>query len=81
MLINEMEDVRERPVAGRTYGRIVDFSFGGRTENGRGTVLYLVSGAESRCTPHHYSSLTRLKGSWGQVWPDNDPKLKLKFIF
>ncbi len=38
-------------------------------------VLELVSGADFRCVLHHLSSLTRLKGSWGQVWPENNPKL------
>ncbi len=62
------------PLLGRTYGRILDFSFGGRTENGHGMVLELVSGSDFRCVLHHLASLTRLKGSWGQVWPANGPK-------
>ncbi len=66
---------------GRTYGRILDFSFGGRTENGHETVLELVSGADFRCVLHHVSSLFGLLGSWGQVWPENGPKPKLKSIF
>jgi hypothetical protein len=60
---------------GRTYGRSLDFSFGGRTENGHEMVLELVSGADTRCVLHHFSSLTCLKGSWGQVC---GPKQKLK---
>ena len=33
---------------GRTYGGILDFSFGGRTENGHDMALELVSGADFR---------------------------------
>ena len=44
-------------------------------------VLELVSGADFRCVLHHFSSLTCLKGSWGQVWPESGPKPKLKFRF
>ena len=56
----------------------LDFSFGGRTQNRYEMALELVSGADFRCVLHHLSSLTRLKGSWGQVWSENDPKPKLK---
>ena len=66
---------------GRTYGRILDFSFGGRTENDHEMVLELVSGADFRFVLHHLSSLTCFKGSWGQVWPENGPKPKLKSRF
>ncbi len=68
-------------VLGRTYGGILDFSFGGRTENRYEMTLELVSGADFTCVLHHLSSLTRLEGSLGQVWPENGPKPKLKFIF
>ncbi len=61
---------------GRTYGRILDFSFVGRTANCYETALRLVSGTDFRSLLHHSSSLTRLKGSWGQVWPENGPKTK-----
>ncbi len=64
---------------GRTYGMISDFSFGGRTENGHEMVFELVFGVDVRCLLHHFSSLTCLKGSWGQVWPGHGPKPKLKF--
>ena len=37
-------------------------------------VLELVSGADCRCLLHHFSSLARLKGSWGQAWPESGPK-------
>ncbi len=30
----------------------------------------LVSWVDFRCVLDHFSSLTRLKGSWGQVWPE-----------
>ncbi len=43
--------------------------------------LQLVYGANFRCVLYHFSSLTRLKGSWGKLWPKTDPKqqqLKLK---
>ncbi len=43
-----------------------------------------ISWADFRCVLHQFSSLTRSKGSWGQVWPEsgrNRPKLQsiLKF--
>ncbi len=69
---------KRKPSLGRTYGRISDFSFGGRTDNGHEMVSALVSGADFRCVLHQFSSLTWLKGSWGQVWPENGPKPKLK---
>ena len=36
--------------------------------------LELVYGANFRRVLHHFSSLTRLKGSWGQLWPKTGPK-------
>jgi hypothetical protein len=36
-----------------------------------------------KCVLHSFSSLTRLKGSWGQLWPKTDPeqqKTKTKMI-
>jgi hypothetical protein len=59
---------------GRTYGRILDLSFGGRTENGPEIIFECVSGADVGFVLHHSSCLTRLKGSWGQVWPESGPK-------
>jgi hypothetical protein len=53
----------------------------GAADKGHEMVLELVSGAVSICVLHHFSSLTRLKGSWGQVCPENVPKPKLKSIF
>ncbi len=41
----------------------------------------MVSGVDFRCVTHHFSSLTRLKGSWGQVRPENGPKPKHKLRF
>jgi hypothetical protein len=68
--------------SGRTYGRILYLSLGDRTENGHETAIYLVSGADFRGVLHHLLSLTRLKGSWGQVWAENGPKpIKLKSRF
>ncbi len=66
---------------GWTYWRILDFSFGGRTENRYDLALEMVSGANFRCVLHHISSLTRLEGSWDQVWPESGPKPKIKYIF
>ncbi len=35
----------------------------------------LVYGANVRCVLHHFSSLARSKGSWGQLWrPKTGPK-------
>ncbi len=68
-------------VLGRTYGRILDLSFGGRTENGHKVVFEFVSGADFTCLLHHVPSLTRLKGSRGQVWSKSGRKLKLKLRF
>jgi hypothetical protein len=34
----------------------------------------LVYGADFKCVLHHFSSLTRLTGSWGQVWPESGRK-------
>ncbi len=65
----------------RTYGRILDFSFGGRTENRYEMALEMVSGAAFRGVLHHLLNLTRLKAYWGQVWPENSPKPKLKSRF
>ncbi len=56
-------------------------SFGGRTANGHEMVLELVSGADFRCVLHLLLSLTCLKRSWGQVWPETGPKPKLKYRF
>ncbi len=64
--------VKAKATLGRTSGRILDFSFGARTENGHEMGLRLVSGADSSCVLHHFSILTCLKGSWGQVWPETD---------
>ncbi len=61
-------------ILGRTYGGILDFSFGARTENGHEMVLDLASGADFGYVLNHFSSLTCLKGSWGQVWPEHGPK-------
>jgi hypothetical protein len=63
---------------GRTYGSILGFSFGGRTENRFEMALGLVSGADFRHILQPFSSLTRLPGSWGQVWPESGPKPKLR---
>jgi hypothetical protein len=41
-------------------------------------VLELASGVDLRCLLHYFSSLTCLKGSWGQVRPENGPKPKRK---
>ena len=35
--------------------------------------LELVYGANFMCVLHHFSSLTCLKGFWGQLWPKTDP--------
>ncbi len=43
--------------------------------------LELVPGANFRHVPHHFSSLIRWNGSWGQAWPGNDRKTKLKSYF
>ncbi len=61
-------------VLGRTYGKILDLCLGGRTENGHEMVLELVPGADFRCVLHNLSSLTCLKGSWGQVWRKSGPE-------
>ncbi len=55
-------------VKGRTYGKILDFSFGHEI------VLELVSGSDFMCFLRNLSSLTRFKRSWAQVWPENGPK-------
>jgi hypothetical protein len=65
----------------RTYWSILDFGFGGRTEHGYEMALDLLSEADSGCVLHHFSSLARLKGSWGQVWSENGPTPKLKSGF
>ncbi len=65
----------------RAYGRILDFNFRGRTENSHEMVLELLTRADFKCELHHVSSLTRLKVSWGQVWPENSPKSKVKCGF
>jgi hypothetical protein len=36
--------------------------------------LELVYGANLGCVLDHFSSLTRLKGSWDQLEPNTDPK-------
>ncbi len=39
--------------------------------------LYLVYGANARFALHHFSNLTRLNGSWGQLWwPKFGPQQK-----
>ncbi len=78
-----MLDLSRAPntILGRKYGRVLDFSFGGRTENGHEMVLEMVSGVDFETVLHHLSSLTWLRGSWGQVWQENGPKPKLKFIY
>ncbi len=43
-------------------------------ENCHEIALELVSWANLRCVLHLFSSLTCLKGSWGQLWPTNDSK-------
>ncbi len=35
--------------------------------------LEFVYGVHFRCDLHHYSSLSRFKGSWGQLWPKTGP--------
>ncbi len=66
---------------GGTQDRISDFSFGGRTDNCHEMVLDLVFGVDFKCVLHHFSSLTSLKASWGQVAPESGPKPKVKFRF
>ncbi len=39
---------------GGIYGRILDFSLGGRREKGHEMVFELVSGADFRCVLHHF---------------------------
>ncbi len=68
-------------ILGMTYGRILDFGFGGRSDNRYEMALELVLGADFRGVLHHDSSLNRFEGSWGQVGPENGPKPKLKFRF
>ncbi len=63
-----------KPLLGRTYGRILDLSFGCRTENRYEMAFKLVSGADFRCILHPFSSLNR-------SWQENGPKPKLKFRF
>ncbi len=53
-------------ILGRAYGRISDFSFDGRTENGHEVAFELVSWADFKCLLHHFSSLAQLKRSWGR---------------
>jgi hypothetical protein len=48
------EVIRDKNYLGRTYGRILDFSFGGRAENRYEMALELVSGADSKCILHHF---------------------------
>ncbi len=57
---------------------ISDFSFGGRTENGHGMALELVSGADLRCVLFHFASLTRLEGVLGPSLAGKWPKTKIK---
>ncbi len=61
--------------------RILYFSSGGRIFHCHEISLELVSGADFRWFPHHFSSLTCSRGSGGQVWPENSQKPKLKFRF
>ena len=49
-----------------TYGRILDFSFGGRTEDGHEMVLELVSGADFRCVFTLFFEPDLFKGV---LWP------------
>ncbi len=63
---------------GGTYGRIFDFSFGGRTENRYELALEFVFGADSKCVLHHFPSLACFKGSWGHIWPESGRKPELK---
>ncbi len=44
-------------------------------------VFEFVSWADYGCVLHHFSSLTRLKGSWGQVWPKTGQNFNLYFSF
>ncbi len=53
-------------ILGRIYGRSLDFSFGGRTENGHEVVFELVSGVDLMYVPHIVLNLTHLKGSWAK---------------
>jgi hypothetical protein len=66
---------------GRTYGRILDFSSCGRTENRYAMLFQWVSRVDFRCVLHHFSSLTCLNGSWAKIWSGSDPKPKVKSIF
>jgi hypothetical protein len=59
---------------GRTYGRILDFSFGSRTGNGHERAFELVSGVDLRCPSTPCFERDPLKGVVGQVWPENGPK-------
>ncbi len=65
-------DLSGQSLPGRTYGRIWDFSFSGRPDNGYEMVLKLVSGVDVGCVLNHLSSLTCL---------ERGPKSKLKFKF
>ncbi len=47
---------------------ILGFNFRGRTDNCHEMALVLVSGADFKFVPHHFSTRARLAGSWGQVW-------------
>ncbi len=42
--------------------RMLDWSFGGRTEQGHEMAAELVSRADFRCVLHHFSSRPRLEG-------------------
>ncbi len=68
-------------IMGRTCGRILDFSFRSRTENYHGIAVEFVSEVVLRCVLHHCSSLTHLKGSWGQMLPESGPKFEHKGRF
>ncbi len=60
---------------------MLDFSFWLGPGISPEMALYLIYGPKCRWVLHHFPSLTRLKGSWGQFWPENKPKqqkLKLK---
>ena len=61
-----------------TEAVILHFSFWLGPGLGHAMTIQLVCGANYRCVlhQHHLSSLTRLKGSWGQLWPTTDPTLQ-----
>jgi hypothetical protein len=60
-------------ILGRTHGRILDFSFRGRTESRYAMALYSFPGDDFGCDLHHFSKPDPFKGSWGQIWLENGP--------